>query len=107
MADMTVQNSPGAAVAAPMGGPRLPAGRAAVADEVAANNAAPPERELTGMEKLALVREARAKQAKMWPCCVPLIRQVRQEQAAHAEAKAGPFPLRPAAARDGRPSRRQ
>ena len=58
------------------------------------------ERELTGEEKLALVREVQAKQTKVWPCCVPLVRRVRREQAAHAEAKTGFVPTKKTAARN-------
>ena len=81
-----------------------------IAGKAVINESARPERELTGEEKLALVREVRAKQTKVWPCCVPLVRRVRREQAAHAEAKTGFVPTKKTAARNApetRPPRAQ
>ena len=80
---------------------RFLAGSAGIAEAASGDNP-PPERELTGMEKLALVREVRAKQTKVWPSCAPLIRRVRKELAAHAEAKVGAAPPKNAAARNPR-----
>ena len=79
---------------------RFLADNAGIAEKAATNDAARPEQELTGEEKLALVREVRAKQTKVWPCCVPLVRRVRREQAAHAEAKTGFVPTKKTAARN-------
>lgn len=93
MADMTVQNFPANAVAAPMEAPRLPAGRIGVADEVEVNDAA-PRRRLTVAEKLAIIDKAHAKQTGVFPCCAPLIREGREEWEAHIDAKIPAAPVR-------------
>ena len=73
---------------------RFLAGRAGISKTAENGQSAPKEKKLTGEEKLALARKIQAKQTKAWPCCVPLIRRVRDEWEAHMDAKIPAAPMR-------------